>query len=179
MDALDAKYPQEHPRFQNSLQDMTQMEVNLWLEDTPPPPSFNEAETYESFMQRQVFYTKYCNAMINARDEYAKNIERLSIEAPPVGEDIRAVLGWVQRTGETPIEFLAKTYRSNSAKTGDRISAARALLDYVHRKMPQVVESKDEGLKEEVLKEQIEIIKRIEEVLSEKIQQKKMLQRIK
>jgi hypothetical protein len=36
-----------------------------------------------------------------------------------------------------PLEFLARTYRSEDAKTGDRITAARTLMDYVHRKIPQ------------------------------------------
>lgn len=56
-----------------------------------------------------------------------------------------ATIRWIQQTGETPLEFLAATYRSDEMKAGDRISAARALLDYVHRKVPvkQEIETED------------------------------------
>lgn len=47
-----------------------------------------------------------------------------------------ATVRWIQQTGETPLEFLANTYRDGSLKASDRISAARAMLDFVHRKVP-------------------------------------------
>ena len=52
---------------------------------------------------------------------------------------------WLQKSGEMPLEFLARTYRSENARMSDRITAARTLMDYVHRKVPvkQEVENKD------------------------------------
>lgn len=56
-----------------------------------------------------------------------------------------ATIKWIQQTGETPLEFLAATYRDDAVKVGERIAAARALLDYVHRKVPvkQEIETED------------------------------------
>ncbi len=56
-----------------------------------------------------------------------------------------ATIKWIQQTGETPLEFLAATYRDDAVKVGERIAAARALLDYVHRKLPtkQEIETED------------------------------------
>ena len=56
-----------------------------------------------------------------------------------------ATVRWIQQTGATPLEFLAETYRNEGIKPGDRISAARAMLDFVHRKVPvkTEVETKD------------------------------------
>lgn len=48
-----------------------------------------------------------------------------------------AAVNWLQSTGEMPLEFLANTYRDEEAKMSDRITAARTLMDYVHRKLPQ------------------------------------------
>lgn len=47
-----------------------------------------------------------------------------------------ATVRWLQQSGEMPLEFLARTYRNEEAKMGDRITAARTLMDYVHRKVP-------------------------------------------
>ena len=47
-----------------------------------------------------------------------------------------ATVRWIQSTGQTPIEFLADTYRNEELKPNDRIAAARAMLDYVHKKVP-------------------------------------------
>ena len=47
-----------------------------------------------------------------------------------------ATVRWLQKSGEMPLEFLARTYRSENAKMSDRITAARTLMDYVHRKVP-------------------------------------------
>lgn len=43
---------------------------------------------------------------------------------------------WVRRTGETPLEFLARVYRNPLVDVKDRISAARSALDFVHKKLP-------------------------------------------
>lgn len=56
-----------------------------------------------------------------------------------------ATVRWLQASGEMPLEFLARTYRSEDFKIGDRIQAAKTLMDYCHRKVPvkQEVETKD------------------------------------
>ena len=158
---------------------MTEAEVQVWMEDVPSPPAPGSAEPYENFMTRQSYYTQYCNTMIIARDEYRNESEKLHIAPPPVGEDIKDTLAWIQRTGETPIEFLAKTYRSGNARTNDRISAARALLDYVHRKMPHTIDVKDDRKTVESEAANAELLKKVEELLSGAMQAKKQLQRVK
>lgn len=47
-----------------------------------------------------------------------------------------ATVRWLQASGEMPLEFLARTYRSEDFKIGDRITAARTLMDYCHRRVP-------------------------------------------
>ena len=56
-----------------------------------------------------------------------------------------ATVRWIQSQGQTPLEFLVETYRDPEIKAGDRINAAKAMLDFVHRKIPQKteVETKD------------------------------------
>jgi hypothetical protein len=58
---------------------------------------------------------------------------------PLSSEALSAEAGWMHSTGWTPIEFLTHTYRNPWQKMSDRISAARAALDYAHRKLPQSV----------------------------------------
>ena len=179
LDITDPKYPHDDMRFQKEIHQLTQAEVEAWLQNVPGAPAPGAAEPYENFMTRQAYFTQYCNSMIMARDEYRSEAEKLRIAPPPVGEDIREIVDWVQRTGETPVEFLAKTYRSTSAKTGDRIAAARSLLDFVHRKMPQTIDVKDDRQAKDQEEKHVELLKRVEELLSEKIQEKKALQRVK
>jgi len=45
--------------------------------------------------------------------------------------------------------------------------------------MPQTIDVKDDRLKEEQMKEQTDLMQRIEQLLSERIQEKKSLQRVK
>ena len=49
-----------------------------------------------------------------------------------------ATVQWIQSTGQSPLEFLVETYRSPDPeiRMSDKLSAARALLDYVHRRVP-------------------------------------------
>lgn len=49
-----------------------------------------------------------------------------------------ATIRWLQHQGQTPLEFLADTYKNDEAKMGDRITAARTLMEYIHRKIPSV-----------------------------------------
>lgn len=52
---------------------------------------------------------------------------------------------WVKTSGWTPLEFLAHTYRNGFQPIQHRIAAARAILDYTHRKLPQRTEVAVEG----------------------------------
>ena len=179
MDITDSAYPHDHPRFLKEVHTMTQSEVEQWLLDIPAEPAPGPTEAYEQFMQRQSYYTKYTNMVIIARDEYRSQGDKLVVLPPPVGNDIVEVIDWIQRTGETPIEYLTKTYRSTSAKTQDRITAARALMDYVHRKMPHTIDVKDDRKNAETEESQAALLKKVEELLSGAMQAKKQLQRVK
>tara|TARA_R110000868_G_scaffold114309_8_gene306334 strand:+ start:832 stop:1371 length:540 start_codon:yes stop_codon:yes gene_type:complete len=179
MDTTNIGYPHDDKRFQKEVHQMTESEVDAWLSDIPNEPAPADSEPYENFMQRQAYYTKYLNMVIVARDEYRSQGDKLAILPPPVGEDIVEVVEWIQRTGETPIEYLTKTYRSSSAKTQDRITAARALMDYVHRKMPHTIDVKDDRKNKDTEASQLEMLKKVEELLSGAIQEKKKLQRVK
>lgn len=52
---------------------------------------------------------------------------------------------WVQSTGWTPVEFLTHTYRNGFQRMEHRIAAAKAVLDYAHRKLPQKLEVEANG----------------------------------
>lgn len=47
---------------------------------------------------------------------------------------------WTKQHGVTPVEFLTLVYRNQLQPIEVRISAARSLLDYIHRKMPAKIE---------------------------------------
>lgn len=68
-----------------------------------------------------------------------------------------AAVNWLQSTGEMPLEFLANTYRDEEAKMSDRITAARTLMDYVHRKVSQKqeIETKDVSINEPKLNPEV------------------------
>jgi len=70
---------------------------------------------------------------------------KIPSQAEGLDDTQAATVRWLQASGEMPLEFLARTYRSENFKITDRISAARTLMDYVHRKVPvkTEVESKD------------------------------------
>lgn len=43
---------------------------------------------------------------------------------------------WVRASGWTPLEMLTNCYRNPWQRMSDRIAAARAVLDYAHKKLP-------------------------------------------
>lgn len=47
---------------------------------------------------------------------------------------------WIKSRGWTPIEFLTHTYRNGLQRMEHRISAAKAVLEYAHRKLPTKIE---------------------------------------
>lgn len=56
-----------------------------------------------------------------------------------------ATIRWIQSGGMTPLEFLVDVYRNGDVKMGDRLNAAKSILDFVHRKVPtkQEIDTKD------------------------------------
>lgn len=52
---------------------------------------------------------------------------------------------WIKSRGWTPAEFLTHVYRNGFAKMEHRISAAKAMLEYAHRKMPTKLEAEVVG----------------------------------
>jgi hypothetical protein len=47
---------------------------------------------------------------------------------------------WVRSSGKTPLEFLTAVYRHPLVRLPDRISAAKSVMEYTHRKMPSSIE---------------------------------------
>lgn len=68
----------------------------------------------------------------------------LPSQAEGLDDTQAATVRWLQTSGETPLEYLTSVYRAqdDSVRVSDKIAAARALLDYVHRKVPAQVEVK-------------------------------------
>lgn len=55
---------------------------------------------------------------------------------------------WIKASGWTPIEFLTTVYRNGYQRMEHRISAAKAVLEYAHKKLPAKLEvSGDLGTK--------------------------------
>lgn len=46
---------------------------------------------------------------------------------------------WIRSSGWTPVEFLTEVYRNGYQRMEHRISAAKAVLEYAHKKMPTKV----------------------------------------
>lgn len=43
---------------------------------------------------------------------------------------------WIRMQGWTPLEFLVHAYRNPHLRAADRITAARSVLDYAHKRLP-------------------------------------------
>lgn len=145
-DNLD--YPSADERFSAHPSEMTLGQCSLWLVEAPPEPVFNVAmkEQYTAFIARQSAYAAYRNEVSARRDSLKLEEQKLSLPATPFGDDIRAAIEWVQTTGETPIEFLTKTYRNSQNPLNFRIVAASKVMDYVHRRLPATVDLKAQPL---------------------------------
>lgn len=72
----------------------------------------------------------------------------LPSQAEGLDNTLSATVRWLQESGEMPLEFLARTYRSEGAKMSDRLTAARTLMDYVHRKVPVKTETETKDITE-------------------------------
>lgn len=74
-------------------------------------------------------------------EAFRKIIEEMRLDASgPSAITDEDVATWVKASGWTPAEFLAHTYRNPFQKMEHRISAAKAVLEYSHRKLPSKVE---------------------------------------
>ncbi len=69
----------------------------------------------------------------------AEDISSLDASGPSALTD-REEADWIKSSGWTPVEFLTHTYRNPYQRMSDRINAAKAVLDYAHRKLPQKIE---------------------------------------
>lgn len=82
---------------------------------------------------------------------------------------------YVVQTGETPLEFLASVYRTPAHDIKDRVVAAKAILEYTHRKVPTKSETTVsmthaaidpalfKGLSDDELKQLVEMLARASE----------------
>lgn len=136
----DLRYPQQDPRFAHIVGELTLAECQSWLAGAPPEPVFNtdQKENYNAFIQRQTAYALYRNEIVARRDALKLEEKRLTLPSVPFGEDVQAAIEWVQNTGDTPLEFLVKTYRNADVAMFSRINAASKVMDYVHRRLPAV-----------------------------------------
>ena len=77
-----------------------------------------------------------------------------------------ATVRWLESSGETPLEYLTSVYRDDTpdVRVSDKIAAARALLDYVHRKVPATIEVK--GPTNEDIAGQAAIVREVGEQLA-------------
>ena len=74
-------------------------------------------------------------------ESFAKLLEEMRIDASgPSAITEEEIATWVKASGWTPIEFLVHTYRNGFQKMEHRISAAKAILEYAHRKLPSKLE---------------------------------------
>jgi hypothetical protein len=69
-----------------------------------------------------------------------KFTEGLGMWSPSALLDGTTEEAWIKAQGWTPLEYLTHTYRNPWQETKDRIAAAKAVLEYVHRKLPQRIE---------------------------------------
>lgn len=158
-------------RFQVAKDEWTIELANEWAKNFPPEPVMASGEDYGLFVQRQTFYAQYRNDVSTRREELRAKVKRLSLPKAPVGDDIAAGIEWIVVTGETPLEMLVKGYRNGSWEPKDRISCAKSVLEYVHRKLPAHFDTA--SITEADLGKMAETIKQVEKVLAERMRAQK------
>jgi BarA-like signal transduction histidine kinase len=79
----------------------------------------------------------------------------LPLQSDGLDPTLSATIRWLQLSGEMPLEFLARTYRDEEAKMSDRLTAARTLMDYVHRKLPSKAEIETKDITEPKLSKEV------------------------
>ena len=77
---------------------------------------------------------------LSEKKDLEKLAEGVLCHSPSEITDAEAEDLWVKSRGWTPLEFLTHTFRNPWTDMRDRISAARSVLEYVHRKLPQRIE---------------------------------------
>ena len=140
-DATDLMYPQQDERFAAPPDTLSLAAAQAWIAQTPPEPVKAESEGYMAFVRRQTAWIQYRQAVSDQVDRLRLEAQQLLLPRTPVGDDIQAARDWIQRTGLTPLEFLARTYRDDSHDIKHRIVAATKLMDYIHRCMPTTIEA--------------------------------------
>ena len=140
-DTNDLMYPAQDERFAAPADTLSLAACNAWLASAPPEPVKAPSEGYMPFVRRQTAWVQYRQAVQDQRDTLAVAEQQLHMPRTPCGEDVQAARDWIQRTGSTPLEFLARTYRDQSVDIKQRIIAAKTVMDYVHRKMPSQIEA--------------------------------------
>lgn len=79
----------------------------------------------------------------------AMGIEAAGKDLPTQADGLESVqaatVRWLQSSGKTPLEYLAEVYRSDDPEipVQHKISAAKALMEYTHRKIPPKVAPTD------------------------------------
>lgn len=69
-------------------------------------------------------------------DTFAEGVMLYEPSQLPDGDEIT----WVKAQGWTPLEMLVHAYKNPWNPIQHRVSAAKAVLDYIHKKLPQKIE---------------------------------------
>lgn len=66
-------------------------------------------------------------------------VEGMELHEPSTLED-GGEAAWLRLQGATPLEFLAMVYKNPWNSMNERISAAKSILEFVHRRLPHKIE---------------------------------------
>lgn len=144
-----APKPSDVIRQNQELMEQAQVRQNIrdmgGNPDEPAPgtqTSAAESQFWDKLRQDQEL-----NANASAFQEPDKDVEQFIVEQ----------VNWVRRTGATPLEFLVRAYRNPLYDPQDRIAAARAAMDFVHKRMPktEIVRNPDGELREATIREKL------------------------
>lgn len=124
------------PPFYMQAEDLTEQQFQDCRDHTEWVRAYEKRAKPRVFLSAGVALQQQQRALSMALGSGARPMDTLPDQADGLDLTQAATVRWLQLTGETPLEFLADTYRNSLNKPNDRISAARALLDYVHRKIP-------------------------------------------
>lgn len=164
VDATLEQYTKADPREQQKLDDriaeLTSEEIGYELPTfvvVNRGPEGNMPDEIERFDRRNIWCKLYNAVMFTTvvvREAPKLQKERKALsqalglkqggnglpsQAEGLEDTQAATIRWLQMTGDTPLEYLTNIYRDDNPdiSVGNKIAAARALLDYVHRKIPQ------------------------------------------
>lgn len=169
--AVDAETKADHFEIQKLDSVISQMTTKAAGYDLPAHVIVNHTvdgntmEEIERFERRKVWCTKYNELLrqgfvLSMAPRMQKERKMLSQalgltqggngfpdQTDGLDDVTAATVNWITSSGETPLEYLAGVYRDGDSetKTSDRIAAARALMEYVHRKLPTKTEVKTDA----------------------------------